>query len=93
MGNEALRRGRLATHLHCQFIDKGISSFKSGLGSHVTARSPNWDDDIGECKDVKCVGKETAGNRVERVQDFTAGRETRSKGNACGPGQIGEGVL
>jgi hypothetical protein len=86
MGNEALRRGRLATHLHCQFIDKGISSFKSGLGSHVTARSPNWDDDIGECKDVKCVGKETAGNRVERVQDFTAGRETRSKGNACGPG-------
>jgi hypothetical protein len=27
--NEVLRRGRLATHLHCQFIDKGISSFLS----------------------------------------------------------------
>jgi hypothetical protein len=33
---------------------------------------------IGEWKDVKCVGKETSGNTVERIQDFTAGRETRS---------------
>jgi phosphoglucomutase len=34
----------------------------------------------------QCAGKETRGNTVERVQDFTAGRETRSKGNAYGPG-------
>ena len=44
-------------------------------------------------EDVKCVEKETSVNTVERVQDFTAGRETRSKGNACGPGQIGEGYF
>jgi len=76
-----IRRGPFgnpsALSVHRQRI---ILVLKSGLSSHVTARSPYWDDDIGECKDVKCVGKETAGNRVERVQDFTAGRETRSRG-------------
>jgi hypothetical protein len=51
------------------------------------------DDDIGERAHVYCTGKETSGNTVERVQDFTAGWETRSKGNACGPGQIGKGIL
>ena len=41
----------------------------------------------------RVLEKEAIGNEVERRQDFTAGRETRSQGNACGPGQIGEGIL
>ena len=44
-------------------------------------------------KRVENARKETIGDEVERRPDFACGRETRSQGNASGPGQLGEGIL